>query len=196
MPSSILDKTINYKEIKVLASDDINYELISYSLVINEKERILALGLPKYDFINKNIIYFPIYLIVNNKGVSRIGIYEIFANNLPDIIEENGDVDIEKLDNLSDPIYFDEILKSIDVKSREKPIDPKQIDPKPIDPKPIDPKPIDPKPIDPKPIDPKPIDPKPIINNEKKQPRKTRKTRKESIIKLEKKTKIRTTRKF
>ena len=84
-------------------------------MIINNKERVLALGQAKNDFINKNILYFPIYLIVNNKCVSRIGIYEIFANNLPDIIEENGDIDIEKLDNLSNPLYFDKLLKFINV---------------------------------------------------------------------------------
>ena len=124
MPPSILGKAINYKETNSLAPEDHDIELNQYSLKLNDKERILALGLPKYDYIANNIIYFPIYLIVDEKFVARIGVYEILENVLVDIKDDNDDVDIEKLDMISQPLYFikykDELLKKLDLNTNNR----------------------------------------------------------------------------
>ena len=120
MPPSILNKTINYNETNRLAPEDNGVDVVQYSLVLQDKERILALGLPKYDYIAENIVYFPIYLIVDEKAVARVGIYEILANALADIKDDDDDddIDIAKLDAISDPLYFkpylDELLKRLD----------------------------------------------------------------------------------
>ena len=127
MPPSILGKAINYKETNSLAPEDHDIELNQYSLKLNDKERILALGLPKYDYIANNIIYFPIYLIVDEKFVARIGVYEILENVLVDIKDDNDDVDIEKLDMISQPLYFikykDELLKKLDLNTNNREIE-------------------------------------------------------------------------
>ncbi len=62
MVQSLLNKSINYIETDKLAKDDENYPTIGYEIVIDGINRTLALGQAKYSFIDKNIIYFPIYL--------------------------------------------------------------------------------------------------------------------------------------
>ena len=116
MVQSILDKTINYKETNKLAKEDENFPTIAYEISLEGKERTLALGQPKYDYSNKNIIYFPIYLIVNDEVNSRVGIYEIFTDQLSkkDIFDEDGDIDVNKLNKPLYFSYFFELLKNID----------------------------------------------------------------------------------
>ena len=120
MVRSILDKGINYMEIKDLADEDKNYAAVAYDIILEGKERTLALGKPKYTFSDKNIIYFPIYLIDNNKVDARIGIYEIFVNDFPNILDSDGDVDVAKLNK---PLYFSyvpELLKQYDILAASK----------------------------------------------------------------------------
>lgn len=64
MVQSILNKTINYIETNELANDDKNYATLGYEILLKGKDRLLALGQAKYTFSTKNIVYFPIYLIV------------------------------------------------------------------------------------------------------------------------------------
>ena len=80
MVKSILDNTINYPEIKKLDKNDLQYDASVYEIEILGKEQEIALGQPKYAFISNNIIYYPIYLVVNDKVTSQIGVYEILAN--------------------------------------------------------------------------------------------------------------------
>ena len=78
MVNSILDKSINYPELKKLFSEDKNYNASAYEVEILGKDTTIALGQPKYTFIEKNIVYFPVYLVINDKVDSQIGVYEIF----------------------------------------------------------------------------------------------------------------------
>ena len=105
MVQSILNKTINYIETDKLAEKDENYPTIGYDIELEGKTRTLALGQAKYSFTDKNIIYFPIYLIVDDTVKSRVGVYEIYENQLSEksIFDEDDDIDIDKL---GDPLYF------------------------------------------------------------------------------------------
>ena len=64
---------------------------------------IISIGKRNDEFVNEGIIYFPVYLISNNKFVSRIGVIEVNENCENNIYDEDGDVD---LDNCSEPLFF------------------------------------------------------------------------------------------
>jgi predicted NAD-dependent protein-ADP-ribosyltransferase YbiA (DUF1768 family) len=108
MVKSKLDDTINYPEFKKINEDDVNFDATLYEVPILNKKVIIALGKSKYTFIDKNIEYFPIYLVKNNKVVSQIGVYETFSSEVPNILDEDGDVDI---DLLNSPLIFSFIEK-------------------------------------------------------------------------------------
>ena len=116
MVQSKLDKTINYIEDNKIAAEDENYPSFSYEVFLENNERTLALGQAKYSFIKKNIIYFPIYLIVDDHVNSCVGIYEIYESQLSQksIFDEDGDVDPEKLGNPLYFSYFNDLLRTID----------------------------------------------------------------------------------
>jgi hypothetical protein len=122
MVRSILDETINYTEIKTIAKDDINFDAVIYDTIIDGKERTLAIGQAQYTFSKKNIIYFPIYLIIDESVADRVGVYELFEDELieKDIYDDDGDI---KIKALRKPLYFSyisELLKTKDRKALEK----------------------------------------------------------------------------
>ena len=97
MVQSILDKSINYPPIKKIEIDDVNYDATAYDVDIYGFNKTIALGQAKYAFIDKNIIYFPIYLIIDDHVTAQLGVYEIFSNELINVTDEDGDIDLTKL---------------------------------------------------------------------------------------------------
>jgi len=108
MVKSKLDENINYPEIKILDEEDINYEASLYEINILGKDIIIALGQAKYSYIDNNIVYYPIYLVKNDKVKLQLGLYEILANMIPNILDEEGDVDIEIM---YEPIVYDYVVE-------------------------------------------------------------------------------------
>ena len=96
MVLSEIDKSINYKEIKALNDDDIDYETNVYSGQLFEKYVEFALGKPKYFYIEKNIIFFYIYL-VHNATFLNIGVFEILSSDYPNMIDDDGNILVNKL---------------------------------------------------------------------------------------------------
>ena len=94
MVKSLIEKNINYSEIKILHPEDENYKTTLYESEIFTIKVIIALGKAKYDLLDKQIIYFPIYLIQNDKIALRIGLYEIISDKLDEILDETGAPDI------------------------------------------------------------------------------------------------------
>lgn len=103
MVKSKLDDTIDYIERKKLYEDDNDYDATVYELAIMNNRVLVALGKPKYTYIDKNIEFYPIYLIKKNKVLAQIGVYEFMSSNLPNILDIDGDVN---LDLLYDPLLY------------------------------------------------------------------------------------------
>lgn len=97
MVKSKLDDSIEYIEIRNLNEDDLNHVATMYEIGLMNHKVIIALGKPKYTYIDKNIEYYPIYLIQKNKVLSQIGVYEIMSNNLPNVLDAEGDINLELL---------------------------------------------------------------------------------------------------
>lgn len=92
--SKINDK-INYIEQKKLDAEDMEHDATTYETEILNKEVVIAIGKEKYTFINKDIIYFPVYLIKDDMVYSQIGLYEIKSTQLVSVIDDDGDLNIE-----------------------------------------------------------------------------------------------------
>lgn len=103
MVKSKLDDSIDYVEQKKIEEDDINYDATMYELGLMNNRVIIALGKPKYTYIDKNIEYYPIYLIKKNKVMSQIGLYEFMSSNLPNILDADGDINLELM---YDPLLY------------------------------------------------------------------------------------------
>jgi len=99
MVHSILNPNINYPEIKTLDPDDKSFDATLYEINVLGEDIIIALGQSKYTFIEDHIIYFPIYLVKDDKVSVQIGVYEIMSDQLPNIVDDDGDIKLEDIDN-------------------------------------------------------------------------------------------------
>ena len=94
MVKSLLSSDIDYIEIKTLLPEDKNLEASLYEITLNGKDETIALGQPIYTFIERNIVYYPIYLVKNDKVSQQIGLYEVFSDSIVNILDSDGDLDI------------------------------------------------------------------------------------------------------
>lgn len=97
MVQSKINSTVNYPEINTLDPEDKEHDADLYELTIKGVECIIALGLPKFAFIEKDIVYYPVYVIKDQRVDAQIGVYEITSTQQPAVLDEDGDVDISKL---------------------------------------------------------------------------------------------------
>ena len=110
MVLSRLDSSVSYPEIKNVDLDDYRKEVNLYEIQVKDVDIIIAVGSAKNTFENKNITYFPIYLVKSNNKVTQIGLYEIQASNIMNYMDETGQLEVEKLD---DPLIYIFVTKNM-----------------------------------------------------------------------------------
>lgn len=94
--SKINPEKVNYSEKKDIDDDDLGEEQSVYTHMLFGKKIEIALGKQNYSYSAHNIIYYPIYLIIADSPVDKIGIFEIDSEQLINILDEDGDVDLNK----------------------------------------------------------------------------------------------------
>lgn len=104
MVRSLLDPSVRYPELKTVDPEDQDYDAPMYEVEILKNRVIVAIGKPKYTFVENSVVYFPCYLVSGNKVVSQIGLYEILEESLPNVTDIDGDLDLTKV---SKPLLYD-----------------------------------------------------------------------------------------
>ena len=110
MVLSLLSPEIQYDENRSLLPEDKNKEASLYEITLFDKDEVIALGQPVKTFIERNIVYYPIYLVEDDKVSLQIGLYETLADNVENILDEDGDIDIELL---GQPLLYGFVNKSL-----------------------------------------------------------------------------------
>lgn len=134
MVNSILNPKINYPEIKKLDPDDKSFDASMYEINVLGEDIIIALGQAKYTFIDDNIIFYPIYLVKDEKFSKQIGVYEILSEQLPNIVDEDGDIELEKIDQpllyvfVNSELLTDGVKKQTSKKDDEKKNEQEEVD--------------------------------------------------------------------
>jgi predicted NAD-dependent protein-ADP-ribosyltransferase YbiA (DUF1768 family) len=103
MVLSKLDKALSYPELKSVDPDDFKKEANLYEIETKDVSIIIAVGHAKKNYEEKNITYFPVYLVKTNNKVIQIGVYELFTTDLLNYMDEDGNLEVEKLD---DPLIY------------------------------------------------------------------------------------------
>lgn len=116
MVVSNLNSDVNYVELKTLDPADVKKE--SYKYVVEVKptgdvggiEIIIAVGGAKNTFADKNITYFPIYLVKSDNNVIQIGVYELYTTELPSYLDDDMNLDVEKT---NEPLLYSFVTKKM-----------------------------------------------------------------------------------
>ena len=99
MVRSRLDPTINYPEVKALDQTDTKetqYKAPLYEAEVLGIHTIVSIGQIKNTFIDKGIVYFPLYIIKDDKVLSQIGVIEALQDTIPSLLDEENDINLEK----------------------------------------------------------------------------------------------------
>jgi hypothetical protein len=99
MVRSRIDPTINYPEVKALDLTDTKetqYKAPLYEAEVLGIHTIVSIGQIKNIFIEKGIVYFPLYLIKDDKVLSQIGVIEAMQETIPSLLDEENDISLEK----------------------------------------------------------------------------------------------------
>ena len=105
MVKSKLVSGVDYEENSILLAADKNQEVSLYEISLFDQAEEVAIGQAVYR--ENNLVYYPIYLVKNEKVTKQIGLYEIFADKIPTILDADGDVDLEKM---GEPLLYGFVL--------------------------------------------------------------------------------------
>ena len=96
MVKSHLEDKVNYNESREIEDEDIDYSAPVFDYKLFNQSIEIVLGKQKHTFSRYGIVYFPVYLVVNDKMVEKIGVFEIKDSELINIIDDDGDVKLKK----------------------------------------------------------------------------------------------------
>jgi len=120
--SKINPDKVHYEESKDLDKEDIEYSSPLYDYLFNGLNIVIALGRQRHTFSRYDIVFFPIYLIIDEYPRAQIGVFEIENNKLIDVLDEDGDVKLSKKNILFyvTKEFVENLLKKYDTDEVEK----------------------------------------------------------------------------
>lgn len=118
MVSSRINSRINYTEKKTLDPEDLGHSSTLYVIDVFDISIVIVLGKQKYTHSSKEVVYYPIYIIADEKIKSQIGVFEAKLSNTLNLVDEDGDIDIEKM---GEPLLYSFVTKKYILKSNTNP---------------------------------------------------------------------------
>jgi predicted NAD-dependent protein-ADP-ribosyltransferase YbiA (DUF1768 family) len=115
MVVSKLSKNINYPELKTVDPRDLKQESNLYQIDAMGVDIMIAIGNPKKNYEEQNVIYFPIYLVKKNRRVTQIGVYELAGDVM--YTDDKGQLDMTKFENVV-PLFYSFVTKEMLTKKR------------------------------------------------------------------------------
>lgn len=103
MVLSKINSSVSYHEMKSVNSNDINNKSNLYQIEANDVDIMIAIGKINNTYEDKDIFYFPVYLVKHNNKVIQIGLYEITVSNFPDYLDKDNNLVVE---NFDDPLIY------------------------------------------------------------------------------------------
>ena len=95
MVVSIINDSIVYLDNKKPDIKDNDYDAPVYTIELNGSEYEIALGKARYEYVDQNIVYFPLYLVKDSEISCKIGVYEIEADKLESKLDDDLDLDLK-----------------------------------------------------------------------------------------------------
>ena len=104
MVYSNINSTIFYKEDGAIDEEDIGYETTLHEMEIYGKDVSVLFGKLKYQYVQRNVVYVPLYLVVNQEVVKKIGVVEFQKDKALELYDDNNEIDME---SKFAPLLFD-----------------------------------------------------------------------------------------
>jgi len=122
LKSKINKENVNYNENINIEKEDLNHMSFVYETELYDKDIEFVLGKEKHTYAKYSIIYFSVYLVINDKPKKRIGVFEIDSNKFIQSIDEDGSIELENGELLFFVQQTDmlEYFKKYDIKREEK----------------------------------------------------------------------------
>ena len=92
MVLSKINPEVSYPELKSVDANDFQKEANLYQITFDGVDIFIAIGSAKNTYDEKNILYFPIYLVKENDKVIQIGVFEIKASDYLKDVESGQDI--------------------------------------------------------------------------------------------------------
>jgi len=118
MVSSRLNSKVNYVEKKTLDPEDVGHSSTLYVVDLFDIQTVIVLGKQRYTYSGKEIIYYPIYVVADDKIKSQIGVFEARLSNTLNLVDEDGDIDIGRM---GEPLLYNFVTKKYISKSNTNP---------------------------------------------------------------------------
>jgi len=94
--SKLEPENINYSESKEIDDEDIDYSAPLYDYKLYDYNIEIGLGKQKYTYSKYGVVYFPIYLIINDDIDSKIGVYEVNEKDIIHMLDDEEDIKFKK----------------------------------------------------------------------------------------------------
>ena len=99
MVLSKINDEISYQELKDIDENDKGRDVTMFQINVFKIPVVIALGDIKYTFIEKQVLFCPVYLVVDDSNkIYQIGVYEFSSQQLENLKDEDGDLDISLMD--------------------------------------------------------------------------------------------------
>ena len=111
MIQSLIRKEVKYNVKQEIDKEDIGHESTTYDTDLFGISVELAIGKEKYTHSKHDLVFFYLYLVLNEELVAKVAIFEVESDRLISILDSDGDIDIERGKII--PVVSEKYLKKV-----------------------------------------------------------------------------------